>query len=225
MAVTLNLSLATVHDVAKQFDDAFAQLKAAHGERLGRAKLDVELGLAGARIGLMVLEGGTATSLTSAALDACVHAWVKQMLHLEPASQLVRWKILADPSMLLVSCVERTAFESLEQLAKAQGMRFVACKPAVLAALSAVRDQPDEATLVWTEAAPGSTRSSIVQLLRFERAQLRAAWRGWVPPPAAGSNDSALVGALRRFQAHHRCRTDAPVTYLHWPPPPGAARV
>jgi len=200
-------------------------LKAVYPEPLAGVGFEVQLGLSHARLGLLTLADTQAASPSSSACDAYTQAWVKQMWHLDPATQVIRWEVLDDAQKLLISCIDRPVFDLLEAFSRRHGLRFVSCKPAVLCALDSPTQQgPDSQptalegmTLVWTEAGANAKRTSNVQLLRFKGAQLASIWRGWVPPPMADSTDDALEGALRRFQAHHLAQAGDGLRCLHWP--------
>jgi hypothetical protein len=208
-------------DLRLRFDQAMSELKATYSGRLSGLDLEVQLGLDHARIGLMVLQDVAATALSSDTREAYAQAWVKQMFHLEPQTQVTRWQVLADPHKLLISCVDRRVFEALTDFAREHGLRFVSCRPAVLSTIAAQQGTGKAGqmvTVVWTEAATADARSSSVQLLRFDGAQLSCAWRGWVPPaPVSDGGDETLEGAIRRFQGHTRAGDGDTVTHVHWP--------
>ena len=200
-----------------QLEQAMEQLQAVHSGPLSGLDLEVQLGLDHARIGLMMLGDVSATALSSDARETYARAWVKQMLHLDPETQLVRWQILADAHKLLISCVDRRVFEVLSDFALQHRLRFASCRPAVLSAVSPEREAPAGLTVVWTEAGAGASRSGSVQLLRFEGNQLSSAWRGWAPCASADGNDDALEGAVRRFHARNNASAAEIVRRLHWP--------
>ena len=200
-----------------QLDQAMAQLQTSHDGPLGGLDLEVQLGLDHARIGLMMLGEVSATALSADAREAYAQAWVKQMLHLDPATQMIRWQILADAHMLLISCVDRRVFEVLSDFALQHRLRFASCRPAVLSAVSSEREATADLTVVWTEAGTGPLRSGSVQLLRFEGGQLSSTWRGWAPCPAADGADDALEGAVRRFHARNNASATENVKRMQWP--------
>ena len=206
-------------------DQALVSLKTIYPTPLAGVDFEAQLGLSHARLGLLVLADTQATSPTSSACEAYTQAWVKQMWHLEPATQIIRWEVLDDAQKLLISCIDRSIFDSLDGFSRQHGMRFVGCKPAALCALNSPEQRGQGnlpaasagMTLVWTETGKNARRTSNVQLLRFKGAQLASIWRGWVPPPIADSSDEALEGALRRFQAHHQAQAGDALRRLHWP--------
>jgi len=206
-------------------EQALSDLKATYSGSLHGLNLEVRLGLDHAQIGVMVLEGVSATSLASSTCDVYTRAWVKQMLHLDPETQVIRWQILVDPHKLLVSCIEQRVFEALNDACQQHGLRFVSCRPAVLSALS----DPTTAqglTIAWTEAIAGAARSNVVQLMRFERKQVSSTWRGWLPSPSGSDDlDNELEGAIRRFQAHHAAAAGEAVNRLRSGEPSYAGRL
>jgi hypothetical protein len=208
-----------------RLEEALLQLEARCDNSLRGLNFDVQLGLDHARIGLMTLEGMTATALTAEARESYAQAWVAQMLHLDPEAQIIRWQVLADAHKLLVSCVDRRVFDTVNAFAIQHGLRFASCRPAILSAVGARQARarraaalPRALTVVWTEAGADAERSPSVQLLRFEGSQLWSTWRGWIPRSSLrGGNDTMLEGALRRFQTRHMAQAEDAVTHLHWP--------
>jgi hypothetical protein len=171
----------------------------------------------------MELQDVVATALPAATREAYAQAWVMQMLHLNPATQIIRSQSLADAHKMLISCVDRTVFDALQTFSQRHGLRFASCRPAVLSALTGPRgagNQSENAlaalTVVWTEPGAETARGNCIQLLRFKDRQLTASWRGWAPLVTEGP-DAALEGALKRFQARHAADTGDVVKHLHWP--------
>lgn len=192
-----------------------AQLEA-EGVRLQGASLEVELGMAHARVGLMHLADGTAARLDRKTLDSYVEGWMQQVLHLQPSEQVTRWQVLRDPRHVLASFVDKRVYLDLLAFSDEQGMVFRSCIPAVLRPVRAAR-AAGAGTVMWTEGS-GAARDGSVQLLRLEQGQLRASWRGWVPPsPAPDGTDPALDAALRRFRASLGSTGEDPVVRSHWP--------
>lgn len=192
---------------------------------MGR-NLEVHLGLSYTRLGLLFLTDARATTITTRVGDAYTKAWVGQMWHIDPAGQVIRWQVLENKQCLLVSCVDRQVFDELEAFSHRHGMRFTSCKPALLTALSAFERRANVAkdpvagatTLVWTEASSSARRSSVVQLARYDGAQLQALWRGWLTPPASlDGPDHVLEGAIRRFSARHQSGPGDCLRHQHWP--------
>lgn len=220
-------------DLRSRLKQAMADLISSYDGRLNGLQFEVRLGLDHARIGLMVLEDVAATALSGGTREAYAQAWVKQMLHLDPDTQVIRWQVMADARKLLISCVDRPVFETLRDLALEHRLRFVSCRPAVLSAIGAQQEVKAASkasrglTVVWTEAGVDAVRSQSVQLLRFEGARLSSAWRGWVPSsPDSNGGDEALEGATHRFLAHNLAQPDDAVSHVHWPSiAPGASRV
>jgi hypothetical protein len=208
-------------------DLAAARLRSRLASDLRGLPLEVQLGLEHAHFGLLALEDGGAGAPRAAMRDTYAQAWVRQMLHLDPAAQVVRWQVSPDGRKLLISCVDRQVFDALQAFSDAQGLRFVSCRPAVLSAVSAVR-APAAAgdarglTVVWTEAGRHAARFGSVQLLRFEQGLLSATWRGWVPAAACAGlePDEALAAAVRRFGA--RAATPGITQHVHWPSAPAS---
>lgn len=208
-----------------RLDQAIAQLKASHGAALPGLDLEVQLGLDQAHIGVMVLDDAATTDLSTSRWETYVHAWVRQMLHMDPQQHVIRWQVLANANKLLVSCVDRRVFDELHDFALENGLRFLSCRPAILSAMperggepAGAASTPDHGVIVvWTEAGTNASRSNSVQLLRFRGKQISSAWRGWVPLLAESQGaDWALEGAVRRFQARHSAQGD-PVQLVHWP--------
>jgi len=203
-------------------EEAVSRLRTTYEGPLKGLDLEVRLGMAHARIGLMTLDDMTATSLTSTARETYIAAWIPQMLHLDPQTQVVRWQILSDAHKVLISCVDRAVFDELQDFSHLHGLRFMSCRPAVLSAIehgeSAVgkSNATEPWTVVWTEAGAGARRSSSVQLLRLRGRQLWATWRGWIPF-SPHDDDTALEGAIRRFQVHHSAPACESLKRQHWP--------
>jgi hypothetical protein len=203
-----------------EFDQLISQLKAKSVLPLAGVDLEVQLGLDHSHIGLMTLADAAATSLSSAALASYAQAWVGQMLHLDPATQIVRQRILADPRKVLISCIDRAVFDALHEFSSRHGLRFKSCRPAVLSAIAteqAGSSAQNGRTVVCTDWDADGARSNRIQLLRFDGNELVAAWRGWVPALLSVGTDTQLEGAIRRFNAHIAARfTDAQIQ-LHRP--------
>lgn len=207
-------------------EHAWGELKIAHTDSLNGADLEVHLGLAHARLGLLLLADAHTTTITSDLGEVYAKAWVGQMWGIDPASQIIRWQVLEDKQKLLVSCVDRQVFEGLEAFSRRHSIQFVSCKPALLTAMSEYVRQNDDAkssatgatTLIWTEASTTARRSNVVQLLRYEGGQLQALWRGWLTAPTSlDGTDDALQGAVRRFLAYHQGLPGDVVRHQHWP--------
>ncbi len=200
------------HTLPELLEQALSELQATHGALGTAPELEVQLGLDHAHIGLMVLEDMKGSALSSEARKTYAQAWVRRMLHRDPQTQVIRWQVLADARKLLISCVSRDVFDVLQQFCVRHGLRFASCRPAVLSTFGEGAGKAAAArTVVWTEAANGAPRAHSIQLLRIERGQLSAAWRGWVP------GENAAEGAIRRFQAHSGVPTGEIATHVHWP--------
>ncbi|MBA2673400.1 hypothetical protein [Ramlibacter sp.] len=207
-------------------EQAAAKLKTRHVPGLGGLRLEVQLGLEHAHLGLMVLQDGDAKSLPASARESYAQAWVRQMLHIAPETQVIRWQVSPDGRQLLVSCVDRNVFAALEEFAGKHGLRFASCRPAVLSAAAAGRNTGDPITVVWTEAGRDAQRLGSVQLLRFSHGQLTGSWRGWIPvvPGGAQNDDAALEAAIRRFRAGEAAPHPDAVQRIHWPDTASGAR-
>lgn len=199
-----------------------------HSASAGGSGFEVHLGLAHTRLGLLFLANTGAKSLTSNALDAYTKAWVRQMWDIDPTTQVITWQALDDKKRLLISCVDRQVFDGLTAFSHQHKLQFVSCKPALLTALRKYDGEQKTAasnvsetgatTLVWTEASSIATRSSVVQLLRYEGAHLQALWRGWLTPPiAADDPDDVLDGAIRRFLVSNNAQPGDTLRHHHWP--------
>lgn len=207
-------------------EHAWGELKKTHAASLYGGDLEVHLGLAHARLGLLLLADAHTTTITSDLGAVYAKAWVGQMWGIDPASQIIRWQALEDKQKLLISCVDRQIFEGLEAFSRRHSIQFVSCKPALLTAMSEYGRQSDDAkssatgatTLIWTETSATARRSDVVQLLRYEGGQLQALWRGWLTAPTSlDGTDDALQGAVRRFLAWHQGSLGDVVRYQHWP--------
>lgn len=195
-----------------------AELQAADVALRG-AGLQVELGMAHARIGLMHLREGEGARLGPKALESYVSGWMQQAMHLQPAEHIVRWQVLRDPHFVLASFVDKQAYAALLAFAEEHRLKFLSCIPAILGPVRQARAGATE-TLVWTEGA-GTLRDPCVQMLRFERGQLQASWRGWLPPASTAAGAQAeLESALQRFQAYAGGPAGAEVARTHWPATP-----
>jgi hypothetical protein len=207
-----------------QLEQAFSGLQRTCQRSLGGAQLQVQLGLGHARIGLIELTDVSAGTRAGGNLETYAQAWVRQMLHLDPSRYIIRHQVIGNGDRLLVSCIERWLYDVLADFCKQQGLRFASCRPAVLSVVAPNRGLPRQSkapvpkTIVWTEVATAAARSSRVQLLGFDGAHLVSSWRGWIPAAGEGHPDSALEGAIRRFQAACKIPGDAVVRRIHWPP-------
>lgn len=204
-------------------EQAWASLKKLVPQDLHGADLSVQLGLAHARLGLLhlVREGGIGAK--PAAIDGYVQAWIRQMWGVDPSTQIIRWDRMENGHDLLISCIDRSVYSELEAYAQRHGLRFVSCKPAVLNALESsgpiASHHNTPRTLIWTEPSATAQRAPLVQLLHCTGAQLSALWRGWVPAPEhRDTSDTILHGAIRRFNAAHLVKMDAPLVFKHWDP-------
>lgn len=186
----------------------------ASGSSLLNAALEVQLGMAYSRVGIMHLSEGEGSRLPPATLRGYVMGWLQQMHHLDPSEHVVRWHVLRDPHHVLVSAVDSSAYRALMDFANDRKLRFRSCLPALVSAVRDARHQGTQ-TLAWTEGV-GDVVHGSVQLLQMERGQPRAAWRGWLAGTARGI-ESELDGAVRRFQARHCPDSRDPVTRLQWP--------
>lgn len=213
-----SITAATLH---AQLEQAFEALTTNHALALKGAELKVQLGLSHARLGLMVVTDSAANSLTSGVCESYSHAWVKQMLHLDPAGQVIRWELLDASRKLLISCIDRGIFEALKLFAAKHGLRFVSCRSAALASVAEERQQPAAADLTVVLTEPGGIddrRSACVQIFRLSGMQIAASWRGWLPPSSGvNGQDESLEGAIRRFQARYSAQPGDAFTRLHWP--------
>jgi hypothetical protein len=226
IAARIDLTCAITADLLPAaIEQALGEMKAEGHAAIRGIELVVQLGLAHAWIGLMVLKEMSATALTSSAHEAFTQAWVSQMLHLDPETQIIRSQILSDARTLLISCVDRNIFQSLQESALEHKLRFTSCRPAVMSAIASRkievvkkgRAAGTDATVVWMEAGLGDSRVSTVQLLHFRGNQLHSTWRGWVPPAAPiQAHDVALEGAVRRFQIHNSTHPGDALTRLIW---------
>lgn len=226
-AARIDLSVQmTAGSLDNALEQAWEGLRKIHAASLDGSNFEVHLGLTHTRLGLLFLADAHLASITSRVGDAYTQAWVGQMWNIDPASQIIRWQMLENRQKLLISCVDRQLFEGLEAFSRRHSIRFASCKPALLTALNEVDRQSDIAgdsatgatTLIWTEASITARRSSVVQLLRYEGAQLQALWRGWVTPPTSSDGpDDALQGAIRRFLACHQSLPGEVLRYRHWP--------
>ncbi len=207
-------------------ESALISLKTMYAPSVNGLNLEVHLGLSHTRLGLLFLADANTSSVTASVGDAYTKAWVGQMWNVDPATQVIRWQVLGNKQKLLISCVDRQVFDGLDAFSRQHGLRFASCKPALLTALNNHEQQIEAsntstmgaATLVWTEASSTARRSGLVQLLRYEGAQLQALWRGWLTPPESMEGpDDALEGAIRRFMACHQARPGDFLRHQHWP--------
>lgn len=218
MSLQLSLSLTSSHvqlGTGQVFAVQPGQWRGALAQVLSpfeKADAQVQLGFNHARVALMTVDLPDGLSaLPAVKREGFIHAWCAEMLHVMPQEQIVRWRALADPRHVLVSCVRREIAEDIEQACKQAGVRLASCRPAVLSAMDAVRSQGSASTIiVWTEGAAGAARHGTVQMLRFRGHHLTRSWRGWV------TTDVGLEVA--RFAA--AVGEDAPGERMdiHWPP-------
>ena len=210
-------------------DQAWQSLQRKLGGSVQGAVLEAQLGLSYSRLGLLELADGAALPRAANPAEAFLQAWVAQRWQLDPSTQVIRSQGLAGSAKRLVSCVDRVVLDELQAFARQHRLRFTRCKPALLDALDQHAQHVKSgaaglgaSTLVWTEQASTARRSPVVQLLRFEGAQLQALWRGWLPAPVLAEDgaDEPLEGAKRRFLACHRAGVDEVVRQQHWPAHP-----
>jgi hypothetical protein len=188
---------------------------AATGAQVRGARLRVELGMAHACVGLMRVADGVGSRLAASTLHTYVTAWAQQTLHRDPAAHIMRWQVSRDPHHVLVTCVSRSTFDTLTAFADEHGLRFDRCVPAVVNAIRTARPRPAH-TLVWTEGL-GQRRDPSVQLLRLDRGQVHATWRGWAPASKSDAEDPQLQGALARFSARYGNSEGGQDIHVQWP--------
>jgi hypothetical protein len=210
-----------IGQLSATLEQAWGSLKLLVPQDLHGADLSVQLGLAHARLGLLhqAQEGSIETK--PAAIDSYVQAWIRQMWGVDPATQIIRWDRMENGHDLLISCIDHSVYTELEAYAQRHGLRFVSCKPAVLNALESpgptAGHHNTPRTLIWTEPSSTAQRAALVQLLHCTGTQPSALWRGWVPAPEhTDTSDTILHGAIRRFNAAHLMKIDAPLVYRHW---------
>jgi hypothetical protein len=177
-----------------------------------KSDIEAQLGFDHARVAVMTVDRpGGLTSLPAAKQASFVQAWATDMLRVTPDEQVIRWRALADPRKVLVSCVRRQIVEDLELACKDTGVQLASCRPAVMAAMESVKVVSSKhVTIVWTEGPPTAQRHSAVQLLRFHDERLQRSWRGWVP------SDEDIDAVVTRFDASEEVTPAARVN-LHWP--------
>lgn len=202
--------------------EAIAADLLAHGVSFRGGRLQVEIGMRDARLGVLRMTSPDQRPVPSALLRTYVEGSVRQMLHLDPGEQVLRWRVLRDPRHVLVSCVDRSSLAALTQFAAAHELRFTSCIPAAMLSVRQGR-RLGARTLLWTEGV-GGRRDEALQVFRFEHGHPVAAWRGWAPArePAAAS-DRELQEALRRFQAVHAPGVADEALHTHWPLPAALA--
>lgn len=214
--------------LVQALDQAWQSLQRKLGGSVRGAVLEAQLGLSYSRLGLLEPADGAALPRAANPVNAFLQGWVAQRWQLDPNTQVIRSQVLAGSAKRLVSCVDRVVLDELQAFARQHRLRFTRCKPALLEALDQQAQRAKSATglgastLVWTEQASTARRSPVVQLLRFEGAQLQSLWRGWLPAPVLAEEgaDEALEGAKRRFLACHRAGMDEVVRCQHWPAHP-----
>lgn len=228
VACVEHLAQITSDSLPSALEQVWTLLRNTYSASVDGSGFEVHVGLAHARLGLLVLADTGAKPLTASALDAYAKAWVRQMWDIDPTTQIIKWQALEDKNKLLISCVDRQVFDGLAAFSHRHSLQFVSCKPALLTALKTYNDEKKTArsnaaitgatTLVWTEASSLATRSSVVQLLRYEGAHLQALWRGWLTPPIAPDGpDDVLDGAIRRFLASNNAQPGDTLRRHHWP--------
>jgi hypothetical protein len=205
-------------DLGASLHEALRELEAAVGAPLGGAELRVALGLKYCHVGMLELDPATAGALDERLLRSAAVAWAERTLQLTDSQAAIRFQRIGGAPRVLVSCIRNDCFETLQALARKLAFRFSSCQPALLAAIAA-HSRPGvggaPGTLVWSEARVGSVRSPAVQLFRLAQGAPVATWRGWIPA-VAGAHDTALAGALRRFQARHGGAANESVHHERW---------
>ena len=209
--------------IRSRLDQAIEGLPTIYKQSLSGLNLSVQLGLTYSHIGVLRVEESV-RAFSPDVCDAYSQAWIREMLHLDPATQIIRSQALANDHGLLISSIDRAAYESLVEISSQRGLRFVGCRAAVLDALDkrvrgdeGLADSADQ-VIVWTEVGADSLRSARVQILRLKGGSLAGCWRGWVEVPAgSASDDKTLEGALHRFQMSGSLSSTALTTHLHWP--------
>ncbi len=217
-------------DLQQKLTQAIQELSLSGVQARG-AIFEVLLGQKHARIGLLPLDTTTQELLNGKAGAAFVHAWVKQRLHMDPATQVVRWNVLPSGRSALVTCIASPVLNLLTEFSAQAKLRFISCKPAITQLLDE-RDrhglkstQPDALTVICTEGFEAGRRSNAVQCLRFEGRQLTSAWRGWVPGSGPVHESKPLQGVVRRFQLVASPQDSEPTMHWHWPATPTASNL
>jgi hypothetical protein len=207
--VVLRAAGATDIRIAMQGDgwrSPIEQCLTAWRSRQGKAslKLSAQLGMHHARVAVMPVEGPRGVlEFAASTHGSLVNAWAQEMLHVDLDQYVVRWRALADPRKVLVSCVARRLAEDVQAACDSVDVSLASCRPAVLtlmdsAALPAGANQ-QEITVTWTEHTEGNNRYPAVQLLRFHSGRLHASWRGWIPQ--GEDEDAQVQSALARFES------------------------
>lgn len=185
--------------------------------RKPQAKLDIQaqLGMDHARVAIMTVDqpGGFA-SLPAEKHEMLVHAWAADMLHVATHAQVIRWRALADPQKILVSCVDRAIVHELQQACDEARAELSSCRPAIFAAMRAAERQLQDHTVIWTEDGSDGARHGTVQLLRFRGRGLTASWRGWLP---VDRTDEGLDTMVSRFESATGGALNGPRARMHWP--------
>lgn len=210
-----------IGQLSATLEQAGISLKQLVPQDLHGADLSVQLGLAHTRLGLLHQAQENDIGTKPSAIDGYVQAWIRQMWGVDPATQIVRWDRMENGHDLLISCIDRSVYVELEAYTQRHGLRFVSCKPAVLNVLESSGPAADHhntpRTLIWTEPSTTVRRAPLVQLLHCTGTQPSALWRGWVPAPEhTDAPDPILLGAIRRFNAAHVMKIDAPLIFRHW---------
>jgi hypothetical protein len=210
-------------------DHAYAGLVLGLEHPLKSTELVVQVGLTHARLGMMRIAQSDRTALRKSDVDEYVHAWVQQVWAVSLKSQVVRWDRSANEDTVLVSCIDRSVFQVLDDFSKRHSLKFSSCIPAVLHLLQetevattsdalAVQDSGKHAsTIAWTEHHSTQARSSLVQLVHVEDKHPVAMWRGWIPPETKDNAfDAPLQGAIHRFLSAISRPIDGPVIHSRW---------
>ncbi len=232
---TVSHALAPANALKAVLESAWDALSNVAGVPLQNSDLEVRLGAAHSRLGLLRLADDGAVRVKPAVGAMLVNAWIRQTWTIDPQSQIVRWHQMQGVPNIVFSCIPRDIFEDLESFCGAHKLRFVSCMPVLMEVLMAAqRDKHSdktgsplnsaEMTLACTEGSPAGQRSDVVQLLRLRNQELNGLWRGRIPPSTSSAVDEPLEGAVRRFQAFCKAVPGEVVRHWHLPAPVVGAR-
>ena len=199
--------------VGQAIEEALDLLGESAGSAVDGCDVSASLGMSTSRVGILSVSKTARANLS----EQQIHGWIRQIWAIDPAEQVVRWQADDRQGNVLVSCIDRLAYDGLVQTCNKRKLRLRSCKPALLGMLQEkIAGATGESILVCTEPLRSGRRAGAVQLVHVRASSAVAAWRGWLPTQGSEMHDAGVLGAVQRFAHGLRIAEEVPVHCLHW---------